>query len=354
MRRLAAPGALFCALTLLVARSARADEAQYQLGEKPYQFRHLECELKVPDGWIVDRDEVTVVARAPTIDATGFQLTREPFLWDEDTYAETWRRQLGDGGLDATIGKERAGRNTAWRASWENESAGGRRITVWRIHVEDNEMLYNLAFSAPRNVGVEELAKEVLKSFKCTADKPELSLRETVDRIGTATDIRFPKGWDALERQELGGLVQRFGYTVDIEKAYVKRLPGYATPHEAVAAFVLVFNPYTVYGDEEVSGTDTEGLTMFAWQKLAADTAREVLDEPRARGARHGRLRGDAAQGRYVDEQGKRRVFYAFGTRIASQLGKQTGYVIGFIADERELRLNKDLFKDVLGTLREN
>ena len=355
MRRVPAPIGLagLWLVALLAASTARADEVAFELGDKPYQFRHLECEVKVPDGWIVDRDEVTVVARTPSVEATGFQLTREPFLHDESTFADA-RRQLGDGGIDAQVEKKKVGRHTAWHATWENASAGGRRLTVWRVHVEDNEMLFNFAFSAPTRMEVDSLAEEVLKSFKCTGEKQELTLRETVDRIGTSTDIRFPKSWDALEREQLGGLMQSLGWSVDVEKGYVKRLPGYATPHMGVSVVVLVFNPYTLYGADEVQGTDTEGIVLYSWEKLAAGTAREVLDKPRARGARHGRLRGDSAQARFVDDQGFVRVFYAFGTKIASQLGKQTGYVIAFIADERELRLNKDLFKDVLGTLREN
>jgi hypothetical protein len=146
---------------------------------------------------------------------------------------------------------KKAGRSQAWRATWPSDASGGRVVEVWRVHVPESEMLYNVSFSAAR-----------------------------------------------------GGL----------SGGYVRLLGGYPQPHEAGRVHLRQLDPryaYQLPDGSAVPGTDSAGLLQMAWGEAAA-TLGEVGKKPKAKAARHAGLKGDALEVEVRTKDNLPMVWYGF------------------------------------------
>ena len=328
------------ALLLVVAAVYAAPEGELQLSKKPYQVRNLEFQIGVPEGWAFERDATGVVAQEPVPNGSGYQVTREPFLHDPKEFPQVWSDELAKGGIDAKVKTVRAGKYQAFLASWESPADGGRQISVWRVYVTDNEMLYNVAFSVAKGFDVEALADAVLRSFKCTAPKSngKLKLGDSPETIAAGYSMRLPDGYVKAE--------QMATYQAGASRLYVKRLGGFQPPHEAGRIMLNGFHPYTKYG--EIRGTDEKGLTDYHWSEFAAKHAKEILKKARSKGGRAGPLKGQALTATFRDKQGVPRRFYSLGAKIKGQV-----VVLSMIVDLREDRLYRDPFKQFCSSIKE-
>lgn len=296
-------------LLLLACATAFALE----FGDKPFQARPLEFEVDVPKGWQATSDHRALVARDPGGGA-AFRITREPMLWERKELNEIWEVQLEKAGVKhERIRPERAGRDKGWRTEW---TVGGRRIIAVRIHVEANEMLYNFAFSVPKDYDAKDLVDSVLRSFECKAEKrPELRFKSV--RLGTLS-LELP---EYLEKQ--GG---RF----DPEPRFAKIVEGYASPHVAVEVRMGV-----------VRDKDPEDLARgFLTDKLEKLTGAERL---RARKDKIGRHRGYMVEAGGVVEGGIPKEGGAFVYAI----NRRQSLWLLVVADERETRLYDDLIEKI-------
>lgn len=331
---------LLLSLMLVAGAVLAAPEGELTLSKKPYQVRNLNFQIGVPEGWAFERDSTGVVAHDPAPNGPGYQVTREPFLHDPKEFPQVWTDQLAKGGVDARVEAVRAGKYTAFLASWESPAAGGRRISVWRLYVTENEMLYNVAFSVGKGFDLEPLADEVLRSFKCTAPKKrsKLKLGENPETIAAGYFMRLPDGYVKAERMET--------FMFGASRLYVKHLPGFQPAHVSGQIMLNGFHPYTKYGD--IRGTDEKGLTNYHWAEFAKKHAQEVLKKPRSKGGRAGSLKGQALTATYRDKQGLPRRFYSLGAKIKGQV-----VVLTMIVDLREDRLYKDVFKQFGSSIKE-
>ena len=185
------PIVLLLLVTPLLAQEA--EEEGLVFGKDPVVCAPIGCEVRVPNGWKVVQDHTGMSAQG---DGMGFVITREPLLEDAKTFGATWTRVLSDGGIITEVTSARAGRYKAFSAAWEPKTAPGRVVEVYRIHVTDQEMLYNVSFSFPKAADREPLLKGVLKSFKCTSNKVKLVLQEGRVAVGSAATIRLPEGYE--------------------------------------------------------------------------------------------------------------------------------------------------------------
>jgi len=305
------------AILLFLACSAAS---ALEFGDKPFQARPLEFEVDVPKGWDATSDHRALVARAPD-GGPAFRITREPMLWERKELNEIWEVQLEKAGVKhERIRPERAGRDKGWRTEW---TVGGRRIIAVRIHAEANEMLYNFAFSVPKDYDAKDLVDTVLRSFECKAKKrPELRFKS----------VQFTP-WTLSG--ELPDFLEKQGGRFDREPRFAKVVKGYATPHVAVEVRLGV-----------VQGQEPEAVAAGAvTEKLEKLTGAE---RSRARKDRIGRRRGYKVHASGVVEGGivKEGEAFVWGNR------RQSIFLI-VVADERETRLYDDLiekiFEKVLG-----
>lgn len=300
------------ALLLLAAFA----HAEWEL--QPYKCRPLEFEISVPQGWNSQQDRTGMVSS--TRDA-GFLVTREPFLHDPKQFAEAWSEQLQSAGISTEVKTTKARGYVAYTANWIAEKAK-RQIEVWRLHVPDNEMLYNFSFSAADGIEMKELVDAILRSFKMKAkDIGEVKFAPEDVSLGPRVSMKVPVGY---VKQPMG---VRLGGGLSL--GFLRHLPGYAKPHVA--------------GVISVGGARGQGKKVLEarWSKLAADFAR-VVKKPRVKSARYGDLKGHALSATAVDKQGHLKRIHIFGGKLPGQL-----LVLTLVMDAREERLRSDYFKRV-------
>lgn len=318
---------LLATLVFCPAAAAAPGKDKLTFGKKPYAVRPLEFTVRMPDGWQAQQDKtgmVAQVARDPK--GMGFLISREPMLRDPKEFDEQWELTLKGAGIDTKVKKSRAGKHSGWRATWETDAADGRVIEVHRIHVEDNEMLYNFSFSAPKGEeyedDFEDLVDGVLRSFEFTGEKPELEFKQTAEPIGTRESITLPKGYEKPAAK--GGFPSR-GYT------WVKMLEGYTPPHEA-GRIELGNVMQDVQEDDAAEAV------------LAGDQAKlgKPRRRPRGRKMRYNDMKGYQLTAEFLTQEGVPKLYFVFVMR------PQQSYpvYVKMLVDEREERLYKNLFKE--------
>jgi len=308
---------------LLVLAAAAAQEAPRELAVRP-----IECTLTLPAGWTGDQGATGVAARDP--DQNGFVVTREPFLHDAETFAAAWQGQLANAKISATVERTKATGRDAWRAAW---TAGARGIEVWRVYVPECEMLYNLSFSGGQGFDLRAVIDATLKSFKCTAAKPELKFQQNTEGISNRISLRLPAGYAKEETGEgttLGG-------------GFVRTLGGYDPPHVAGRIRFAQHESAVTYGTPagRINGGDTGRWLEFAWQ---ADE-RELgvpTKKPSPRAATFCGIKGDAMEACVVAKSGLPQRWMGFVGKH-----KQDVVTVVIVVDEREARLHKDYLKQV-------
>ena len=200
-------------------------------------------------------------------------------------------------------------------------------------------MLYNFSFTAEASFPIEALVYGVLKGFKCTAEKPELRFQRTGETVTNRITLTLPEGY-AREPARFGGLGG------GLSAAFILPLPGYPEPHFAGRIETFQINPRAGIPtpDGYVAGTDTEGVLEAFWTNSSKDL--EVTKKPRTKGGRFGGLKGDTLEAEVRTKDGVPKVFFGFCGKH-----KQEVLLVTILVDERELRLHKNYFKDVLGQL---
>jgi len=320
---------------VLLASASFAQDQGIEFTAEPVASNSIGFEVKLPAAWKVARDETGLSAQGKE---GGIVVTREPFLGDEKTFAEQWKAELAKAGLVVDVKTARAGRYRAYRATWNSKTAPNRTIEVYRVYAEDVQMLYNVAFSFPKGADSKDLVKEVLKSFKVTAEAKELELEKRTVSVGSAGKIRLPVG--CVETK-----VGPYGRQV----AYRKTLVGYDKPKLAVEIRLESTQAPFRYGnspDEVVR--DTESLAQFILKQWGLDKV--AWDgNPRTKSASHDGIKGDALTGRFRGDGGDMMEVYLW-------CGKAKGDwpVVLIVAHERETRLYRHYFKTILKSFESN
>jgi hypothetical protein len=325
-------GAGFLVTAILLGAAAAAQE------DKPREFkvRPLAFTVDVPAGWTGEQGPTGLVAQDRQ--RNGFIVTREPFLHDPDTFAAAWQTLLGAAKIDAKVDRTKVSRNDAWHASW---TAGDRQIDVWRVYAPDCEMLYNFSFSSVDGFDMKPIAESTLKSFKCTADKPELKFQQNAESVTTRISIRLPEGYEK-ERNEgfqLGG---------GISGGYVMTLPGYDPPHIAgrVRFHGMPADAVMPTSDRQlIPCSDTEKVLDSMWNEDATEFG-QVEKKPRSRSATYSGLKGDWMEASVIAKSGLPQRWMGFVGKI-----KQDVVALVIIVDEREARLHKDYLKQVCSNI---
>jgi hypothetical protein len=324
--------------SLLLFAAVAAAEGELTFGKKPHRCAPLGFQVGVPEGWRTTEADTGLVARGGQL---GFQVTREPLLHDPDGFATTWSVELRAKGIAVDAERAKAGRYRAYRAAWESEAAGGRSILVYRIHAPENEMLYNVAFSAPKGTDLAPLVKGVLKSFRCTA--PDAKLEFQRESVGDQRlSFRLPVGYVELPRGvRLGG----GGGAV-----YARSMAGYGKPRESgritlMALFTHVAIP-KAGGGGYTTANNLKDVLEWVWSGAQKDYER-VKDRARTRPARYGGEKGYGLQAGGLSKEGVPKIYYAFCCKF-----KGFTYIVSIQVDERETRLHKDLFRKILGEMK--
>jgi len=324
---------------VVLALASRAAAQELELRKKPLPHTALAFEVGFPEGWTYEQDRTGLVVRDAKPGGVGFQITREPFLHDPGTFAEEWHNELGRGGIEAAVKEVRAARLHAYHAAWQVDANGGRDIAVWRIHSPDNEMLYNVSFSAPKGQLDEKLTETILDSFKVTANKPKLVFQTTPATLGPRTSLQLPEGYAEQPRGvRLGG---------GTSAGFLKLLEGYAAPHEAGRIVVQGFSadrPSRLPDGTILRASDLKETTEYMWRQAQTELGK-VTKKARTKPGKAGKTKGVTLQAEALTKEGLPKQFYAFAGKI-----KQTVVVIAMLVDDREARLYKDLFKDVCAT----
>jgi len=319
-------------MAVLLGAAVAADDAP-----REFQVRNLGFTVDVPAGWTGQQGPTGLVAQDKR--RNGFIVTREPFLHDPETFAAAWQTLLGAAKIDAKVEKKKVSRSDAWHAAW---AADDRRIEVWRVHVPDCEMLYNFSFSAAKDFELDSLVESTLRSFKCTADKPELKFQQNAESVTTRIGIRLPVGY---EKENLGMGFQLGG---GIMGGYVMKLPGYDPPHVAGRIRFRGYDARVTYMTEdrqEIRGGDTDKVLEKSWQDDEREFA-EVTKKPRSRTATYSGLKGDWMEASVIAKSGLPQRWMGF-------VGKYKMDVVEVIVivDEREARLFKDYLKDLCSNI---
>jgi hypothetical protein len=270
--------------------------------KEPVFCAAIDFEVRIPKNWKVSMDKTGMSARG---DAGGFVITREPFLGQEETFAEAWRVILVNAGLKTKVEKARAGRYRAFHAQWESPSTR---------KVEDPK----------------QLLEGVLKSFKVTAKATKLELQEKKTKVGSAGTFRLPKGCVAgpVNRMQRG-------------TSYIRQFTGYAKPKTAVAIRVHSVPSGARLPDGGIS-SDPEALNRFYVQQFGLQDAKWIR-EPKSKAAGYGGLKGSALTGRMRGKEGD-----VYEVYLWSGKGKRQAPTILVVAHERETRLFKSYFKTIL------
>lgn len=324
-------GTGFLALLLGAAVAAAQD------APREFQVRPLGFSVAVPAGWTGEQGATGLAARDAT--GNGFVVTREPFLHDAETFAATWRAQLGAGMLDTKVERTKACGRDAWRAAW---AAGDRQIEVWRVHAPECEMLYNFSFSGAKGFDLKPLVDPTLKSFKCMPAKPELKFQPNAESVTTRIGLKLPEGYakeDIVEAFQLGG---------GILGGFVRTLKGYDPPHVAGRIRFQGREAGTTYITEdrqEVLGSDVEKLLELVWRDDQKEFG-QVAKKPKAKDATFNGIKGSAMEACVLGKNGMPQRWMGFVGKF-----KQDVVEVIVIVDEREARLHKDYLKQVCSNL---
>ena len=312
------------AVLLMACALPAQEEEGLVFGKQPVACAPIECETRVPNGWKVAQDHTGLSAQGKGAqgDGMGFVITREPLLEDAKTFGASWAEVLAKAGKPIEVKSVRAGRYRAFFASWP---ASGRTIAVYRIHVPDQEYLYNVSFSTPKDAADREaLVQGVLKSFKCTSKKGKLALQETSVEIGSAATIRLPEGFEAKKHPRL-----RVVY-------FVKLRRGYPTRQEAGVIYLFP--------------TDARRRPEDTNLQLIAQLGRLGLkfgNDFKSKDATYGGFKGEGKAGTVIGTEGE-----TYSTYVWSGKKKRKGASVILVIHEREMRLHKKYFATVLKSLK--
>lgn len=328
--------ALVAAGLVLAAASLAPAVAQDKEGlvfrKHPYVCGPLDFRVSIPQGWEASHSPAAMAARGAGL---GFRVTREPFLYKEKEFAKLWQGQLEAGGIETTVKKTRSGRYVAFAATWRSPADPGRMLQVYRLYASDTEMLYNVAFSLPSGAESKQFVKGVLRSFQATGFKRKTGLgkrRHGMARIGL--HLKLPPGYEKVELPRLRS--QEQARTAPYA-AFHKVLPGYKPPRETARLHIHAY----VRGDIENHVTDL-------WARAQAQLV-GAPSKPRLRkGARYGEHKGVFTSFKGTQANVPRR-FYVFGMKTK----KGIRVAVTLLIDEREIRLYKNVFKDVCSNMEE-
>jgi len=309
--------------TLLLSGALAAGQGD---GSRDYQVRPLDFKVTLPGGWTAEQGPTGMVAHDAA--QNGVIVSREPFFHDDDTFADVWQAELAAAGKDAKVERKRISSRYFWRAQW---TAGDRTIEVWRLHEPDTEMLYNFAFSAAKDYDLKSVADDILKSFKCTAEKPKLKFQPDTQAATTTIQVRLPEGY--YKSQRLGGISLGGG----LSGSFVKTLPGYDPPH---IAGELRFRGLPAAALSYMGG-NVEKLLESSWSEDQEKFA-SVLKKPRSRSATYSGVKGSTLEVQVMGKDGKPRRWLGFCGKH-----KQDVVELILVVDEREVRLHDDLLKDI-------
>ncbi|MFQ5844390.1 MAG: hypothetical protein ACE5JG_05300 [Planctomycetota bacterium] len=322
------PGALVAALLVTAAAAAAQGELAFRKGA--YRCDPLQFRVSIPKGWEASHSATAMAARGAGM---GFRITREPFLHDPKTFPRRWQEQLAAAGVDARVKPARAGRYKGYAASWRPPAGAGRTLHVYRLHVPDAELLYNIAFSLPAGTEPKPLVQGVLRSFRSTAEKPAAGLSRGASFARLRLHLKLPDGYDPVELPPPKSREEAMGRPFAL---YRKVLPGYKPEHEA--ARLEVYGWFRGDPEDHVA-------------KIAARTQATLVDTPRTprvRSARYGGHKGFAIQ--FTGERdGVSKRYHAFG--LKTRVGLRV--VVGLLVDDREVRLHKNLFKEICQNIEE-
>ncbi|MHC4848866.1 MAG: hypothetical protein ACYTEG_10475 [Planctomycetota bacterium] len=301
-------------------------DEELQFEKEPVFCAAIDFEVRIPQNWKVAMDKTGMSVRG---DAGGFVITREPFLGQEETFAEEWRVILVNAGLKTTVEKARAGRYRAFHAQWESPRAPGLRVDVYRVYVPDLQMLYNVSFSTRKVEDPKELIEGVLKSFKVTAKPTKLELQKKQTKVGSAGTFRLPKGCVAgpANRMQRGTV-------------YLRYLTGYEKPKVVVS--IRVDSIRTDIRLQDGLTSDPEVLNRVYIKQFGLQDAKWIK-EPKSKAAGYGGLKGSALTGRMRGKEGD-----VYEVYLWSGKGKRQAPTILIVAHERETRLFKSYFKTIL------
>jgi len=314
------------ALLLFAAPLLAQEKEGLVFGKDEVECAPIECEVKIPEGWKVVQDHTGISAQG---DGMGFVITREPLLEDEKEFAASWQAVLVKAGKSVEVKKVRAGRYRAFIAEWE---AAGRAIAIYRIHVPDQEYLYNVSFSFPKGADREPLLKGVLKSFKCTAAKAKLELEKRRVAVGSAT-VQLPIGYEETkDRFWRGG-------------RYVQARKGYEQREEAGVIYTASFpvGPRLPTGG---ATSDPEAVNTYLLS-LLTQRGVKMKGKIKTKSASYGGLKGALTTGEINGTGGE-----SYGLFIWTGKGKRDTASVILLVHERELRLYKKYASTVLKTLK--
>ena len=311
----------------LLASALAAQEPELEFEKDPVECKSIEFEVRVPIGFKVQQDKTGLSAEGKE---GGFVITREPALEEEKEFDKNWQRVLSAAGIAAQVKKARAGRYPAFHARWDSKSVPNRVVDVYRVYVDDLEMLYNISFSTPKGSKAEGLIEGVLKSFKVTSKASRLELQKSAVEVGQAGTIHLPAG---CAPEKLG----QFQRGV----VYRKWRSGYEKPRLAIS-IRLESAPanYLLPGGGTTS--DPESLNRYYLDQFGLAGAKWD-GKPKSKPATYDGLKGDALTGRLRDDNGDMMEVYLWSGK-----GKRHSPTILIVAHERELRLDKKFFKTIL------
>jgi len=311
----------------LLASALAAQEPELEFEKDPVECKSIEFEVRVPIGFKVQQDKTGLSAEGKE---GGLVITREPALEEEKEFDKSWQRVLSAAGIAAQVKKARAGRYPAFHARWESKSVPNRVVDVYRVYVDDLEMLYNISFSTPKGSKAEGLIEGVLKSFKVTGKAPKVELQKSPVDVGQAGKIQIPVGCVAEKAGQF-----------DRSIIYRKWLPGYEKPKIAVS---IRLESVPAQYRLQTGGTtsDPEAVNRWFLQQFGLANAKWE-SKPRSKPATYDGLKGEALTGRIRDENGEMLEVYLWTGK-----GKNHSPTILIIAHERELRLDKKYFRTIL------
>ncbi|MHC4953037.1 MAG: hypothetical protein ACYTGZ_04045 [Planctomycetota bacterium] len=315
---------------LIFLAPALAQEEALPFGKEPVACKPIECEVRVPNGWKVTQDHTGMSALGGGM---GFVISREPLLHDEKTFGAAWEAKLTGGGIKTTVARVRAGRYKAFKATWEPKAAPGHVVEVYRIHVPEHEMLYNLSFSAPKAADRAALVATVLKSFKCTSKKPKLAFQQMRFEIGSAGTFKLPEGFEVKKDMRWRG------------DRYVRMRKGYKKPEEAGVIYTVSFpaGARLPTGGTTSKGEDVNRFILSGLTQRGMKFSEKMKTKP----ATYSGFKGAATTGQVIGTEGEIYELYLWTGK-----SKRTTASVVLIIHERELRVHKKYFTTVLKTFK--
>ena len=182
--------------------------------------------------------------------------------------------------------------------------------------------------------------KGVTASFKCSAQKEELRFQKKTEGITTRVQIRLPEGYV----KSSGGGVRLGGGLIG---GYVKTLDGYAEPHVAgqITWRGLSTRIRHAFPDgKTIPGINAKGILQQFWNMAREDLAQAGKARPRS--ARFAGIKGFRLEADVVTKDGSSKRWMAFAARV-----KEATIVVMILVDTREVRMHKDLLKQICSRL---